>query len=117
MAWAIAGAAGIVLVGRSAKTLEHTATNVAKAGSSHLLLQTTDVVDEVSVKELFEKIKRNFGKAHVLVNTVGSMAQGMIGDNPLTTWWRDFVSTAASVSVSIQESELISSMQSTGNQR
>ena len=92
-AWAQAGAAGIVLVGRKAESLNLTVDNVAKISNSiPVLTQPADIADESSVKTLFEKVKAKFGKAHVLVNAAGSMGGGMIGDAPLASWWQDFVS-------------------------
>lgn len=92
VSWATAGAAGIVLVGRNAKTLQLTESNIAKASQSVIVLTLpTDVTIESDVKMLFEKTKAKFGNVHVLINSAGSMAQGMVGDAPLTSWWGDFV--------------------------
>ena len=92
MAWAEAGAAAIVIVGRNPSTLEMTAKKIAAVGkSTPVLAHPTDVSSESSVKELFERIREKFDKAHVLVNAAGTMSQGMIGDAPLASWWGDFV--------------------------
>ena len=92
-AWAQAGAAGIVLVGRKAETLNLTVENISKVSKSiPIIAEPTDVTDEASVKSLFDEVKAKFGKAHVLVNSAGTMGGGMVGDVPLASWWIDFVS-------------------------
>ena len=92
-AWAQVSAAGIVLVGRKAETLNLTVDNITKISKSiPLIAEPTDVSDESSVKSLFAKVKAKFGKAHVLVNAAGSMGGGMVGDVPLASWGADFVS-------------------------
>ena len=92
-AWAQAGAAGIVLVGRKAETLNLTAENISKVSKSiPVIAEPTDITNETSVKSLFDKVKAKFGKAHVLVNSAGTMGGGMVGDVPLPSWWMDFVS-------------------------
>ena len=116
-AWAQADAAGIVLVGRKAETLNITAEGIAKASKSvPTLVEPTDISDESSVKSLYEKIKAKFGKAHVLVNSAGSMGGGPIGDVPLASWWADFVSTVFQTSGGIQDTHLTNHLV-TGDQR
>ena len=89
-----------MLVGRNAETLEHTNKNVAAISeSSRVLVLPTDVSNEPSVKALFEKVKDQFGKVHILVNAAGTMGGGPIGDIPLASWWGDFVSTASRVGI------------------
>ena len=106
-AWVQAGAAGIVLVGRKAETLNITAESIAKASKSvPTLVEPTDISDESSVKSLFEKVKARFGKAHVLVNSAGSMGGGPVGDVPVASWWADFVSTVFQTSSGIQDTLL-----------
>lgn len=92
-AWAQAGAAGIVLAGRKAESLELTADNVSQISKNiPIIVQRTDVSDETSVRSLFAKTKTQFSKVDVLVNAAGSMGGGMIGELPLASWWADFVS-------------------------
>lgn len=91
-AWAQAGAAGIVLVGRSIDTLNLTVDNISKINKSiPVVAEATDVSNESSVKSLFAKVKSKFGKAHVLINSAATMATGKIGDIPLGSWWSDYV--------------------------
>lgn len=92
-AWAQAGAAGIILVGRKADTLNLTAENIAKISSSVPVISVpTDVTIESCVQQLFQKAKGKFDKVQVLVNAAGTMGGDMIGDAPLASWWADFVS-------------------------
>ena len=84
-----------MLVGRNPETLALTYKNIAAVSKSiRVLAQPTNVSDEPSVKALFEKVKGDFGKAHVLVNAAGSMGGGLMGDAPLASWWGDFASAA-----------------------
>ncbi len=84
-------------MGRKAETLNLTAENISKISKSiSIIVEPTDVSDESSVKSLFGKIKAHYGKAHVLVNSAGSMNGGMIGDIPMASWWGDFVGDSCS---------------------
>ena len=57
MAWAEAGAAGTVIVGRNRSTLEMTSKKIAEVGkSTPVLAHPTDVSSESSVEELFERV-------------------------------------------------------------
>lgn len=93
-AWAHAGAAGIVLVGRTADTLKLTASNIDEINSSiPVLAEPTDIANEAGVKQLFSKVKTQLGgKSYALVNSAGSMGGGQVGDVALASWWGDFVS-------------------------
>ena len=92
MALAEAGAAGIVIAGRNPSTLEMTSEKIAAVGNSTpVLAHPTDLSSVSSVKELFERVREKFDKAHVLVNAAGTMSQGRIEDTPFASWWRDFV--------------------------
>jgi NAD(P)-dependent dehydrogenase (short-subunit alcohol dehydrogenase family) len=91
-AWAQAGAAGIVLVGRSIDTLNLTVDNISKINKSiPVVAEATDVSNESSVKSLFAKVKAKFGKAHVLINSAATMASGKIGDILPGSWWSNYV--------------------------
>ena len=91
-AWAQAGAAGIVLIGCTAETLNLTVDNVSKINQAiPVIAEPTDVSNEASVKSLFAKVKAKFGKAHVLVNAAAKLTQGLIGDVPVASWWSDYV--------------------------
>lgn len=91
-AWAQAGAAGIVLIGRTTETLDLTLRNVSNIDASiPTIAEPTDVSKESSVKSLFAQVKTKFGKAHVLVNCATKWTQGPIGDVPVESWWSDYV--------------------------
>ena len=91
-AWAQAGAAGIVLIGRTAETLNLTVDNISKINKSiPVIAEPTDVSNESSVKSLFAKVKARFGKAHVLINSAVKVTPGPIGDVPVESWWGDYV--------------------------
>ena len=93
-AWAQAGAAGIVLIGRSADTLKLTASNIDKINNSiPVIAEPTDIANEAGVKKLFSKVKAELsGKSYALVNCAGTMGGGQVGDVALASWWADFVS-------------------------
>ena len=91
-AWAQAGAAGIVLIGRTTETLNLTVNNISKIDASiPVVAEPVDVADESKVKALFARVKTRFGKAHVLVNNAAAMSPGLIGEVPIASWWRDYV--------------------------
>ncbi|MDI1485926.1 MAG: hypothetical protein OHK93_004115 [Ramalina farinacea] len=91
-AWAQAGAAGIVLIGRSADTLKLTASNIDKINNSiPVIAEPTDIANEAGVKKLFSKVKAELGgKSYALVNCAGTMGGGQVGDVALTSWWADY---------------------------
>ena len=69
-----------------------TSEKIAAVGkSTPVLAHSMDVSSQSSVKELFERVREKFDKAHILVNAAGTMSRGMIGDTPLAFWWGDFV--------------------------
>lgn len=91
-AWAIAGASGIVLAGRSVDTLNAAAENVKSINKDiKILIQKTDVASEADVEELYKKVNEKFGRADVVVNNAATAATGNIGDIEPGTWWRDYV--------------------------
>ena len=92
-AWAIAGAAGIVLVGRNTDSLDAAAQNVKSVNKDvPTLVQKADIASEADVQALYEAVKRNFSKADVLVNSAGVLSLGKIGEAEPAAWWKDFVS-------------------------
>lgn len=92
-AWAIAGAEGIILVGRKASLLQEPAEAIASINKDvKVLTVTADLTSEADVEELFSQAKTTFGKVDVVVNTAGTMTGGPIGDMTPQQWWTDFVS-------------------------
>ena len=93
VAWATAGAAGIVLIGRNVETLNSTAEKIkAIAGSPTVLVQSTDVTSESSVKALYEKVGTQFKAVDVLINNAATFNYQNTGDTEPALWWHDFVS-------------------------
>ncbi|THY10096.1 NAD(P)-binding protein [Aureobasidium pullulans] len=90
-AWAIAGAEGIILVGRKAAQLQEPAEAIASINKKvKVLIVTADLTSEADVEELFSQAKTTFGKVDVVVNTAGTMTGGPIGDMTPQQWWTDF---------------------------
>ncbi|CAD0031424.1 unnamed protein product [Aureobasidium pullulans] len=90
-AWAIAGAEGIILVGRKASLLQEPAEAITSINEDvKVLIVTADLTSEADVEELFRQAKVTFGKVDVVVNTAGTMTGGPIGDMTPQQWWTDF---------------------------
>ncbi|CAD0044998.1 unnamed protein product [Aureobasidium pullulans] len=90
-AWAIAGAEGIILVGRKASLLQEPSEAIAYINQDVKVLKiTADLTSETDVEELFRQAKATFGKVDVVVNTAGTMTGGPIGDMTPQQWWTDF---------------------------
>ncbi|KEQ88965.1 NAD(P)-binding protein [Aureobasidium pullulans EXF-150] len=90
-AWAIAGAEGIILVGRKASLLQEPAGAISSINKDvKVLTMTADLTSEADVEELFSQAKTTFGKVDVVVNTAGTMTGGPVGDMIPQQWWTDF---------------------------
>ncbi|KAG2162034.1 hypothetical protein JADG_001773 [Aureobasidium aubasidani] len=90
-AWAIAGAEGIILVGRKASLLQEPAEAISSINKDvKVLTVTANLTSEADVEELFSQAKTTFGKVDVVVNTAGTMTGGPIGDMTPQQWWTDF---------------------------
>ncbi|THY18795.1 NAD(P)-binding protein [Aureobasidium pullulans] len=90
-AWAIAGAEGIILVGRKASLLQEPAGAISSINKDvKVLTVTADLTSEADVEELFSQAKTTFGKVDVVVNTAGTMTGGPVGDMIPQQWWTDF---------------------------
>jgi NADP-dependent 3-hydroxy acid dehydrogenase YdfG len=51
----------------------------------------TDIKNAESVTSFWEKVKEKFGHADVLINNAASVGGGTVTDQPLDSWWNDFV--------------------------
>jgi NAD(P)-dependent dehydrogenase (short-subunit alcohol dehydrogenase family) len=78
----------VVLAGRRSEVLEQT---LAEAGTyrSRALAIPTDVSDAASVRDLFEKTKKTFGRLDLLFNNAGTNAAPIhLEDLPVEEWRR-----------------------------
>lgn len=75
--------AKIVLAGRTAAKLEHTARGLGLSEDRYLIMEA-DVSKEADVKAMFEKTVERFGKVDIIFNNAGSEgAIARIGDYPI----------------------------------
>ena len=80
-AWAMAGAAVFILVGRNVGALNLTAGHIKIiAGSAAIIVQGTDITSESSVKTLYEKIATHFKVVDVLINNAATLEYQNTGD-------------------------------------
>ena len=87
-AWALAGAEGIALVGRTEKTLKVAA---KVAGKVPTLVVPIDITSEKAVDELFANVKQHFGRADVLVHAAAVIAHATVDESETSVWWSHFV--------------------------
>ena len=95
MAWSTAGAAGIVLVGRTAASLEQAAKDLAVPH----LVAPGDVTSSADARRVMDQAVTRFGKVDVLINSHGHMNdpnEAGIGKLDPDLWWGDFVGLHAS---------------------
>ena len=77
------------------ETLNSTAEKIKKiAGSATILVQSTDITSEDSVKTMYEKVGTHFKAVDVLINNAGTLNNESTGDIEPAQWWRDFVSNS-----------------------
>ncbi|KAI4956944.1 hypothetical protein J4E86_005416 [Alternaria arbusti] len=90
-AWAIAGAKGIVLVGRNKDLLAEPASAIASLSpETKVLSATADLTNEAEVQNLFKKATDAFGTVDVVVHAAGSMVGGPVGDLEPSVWFSDY---------------------------
>ena len=91
----------VVLAGRRADKLEETA---KEAGNAKTLSVPTDVSDPESIKALFERVKKEFGRLDVLFNNAGIGAPAVpMEELPLETWKKVVDTNLTGVFVCTQE--------------
>jgi NAD(P)-dependent dehydrogenase (short-subunit alcohol dehydrogenase family) len=84
----------VVLAGRHAETLAQTATEAGLHGSRAFVVPT-DVSDEASVRELFDKTRQKFGRLDLLFNNAGIGAPAVpLEELPIEQWRRVLASTS-----------------------
>ncbi|KAI1174694.1 NAD(P)-binding protein [Nemania sp. FL0916] len=90
-AWAIAGAAGIVLTGRKIDVLNDVAADLQAVRSDvKVLAHPADLRSEDSVKQLWAQAETAVGRIDVLINDAGTMNYAPIGGIEPSQWWNDF---------------------------
>jgi NAD(P)-dependent dehydrogenase (short-subunit alcohol dehydrogenase family) len=78
----------VVLAGRHAENLAQTATEAGRDGSRAFVVPT-DVSDEASVRELFDKTRQKFGRLDLLFNNAGIGAPAVpLEELPIEQWRR-----------------------------
>ena len=80
----------VVLVGRRSVTLEEAASQAGPAAGRALVV-AADVSDPASVRELFEKTKKTFGRLDVLFNNAGTGAPAVPLEELTIEQWRRVV--------------------------
>lgn len=80
----------VALAGRRASALEETAAMAAPGGGA-MLAVPTDVSKPESVRALFEKIRRAFGRLDVLFNNAGANAPGIPMEDLTYEQWSEVV--------------------------
>ncbi|KAI9805011.1 MAG: hypothetical protein M1833_006314 [Piccolia ochrophora] len=90
-AFAKAKPKAIVLTSRNANELAAAAQELRNLAPDVKILDVpADVTNENSVKDLFQKVKENFGSADVLVNNAGVFKSfGPLADASPKEWWED----------------------------
>ncbi|KAF2679931.1 NAD(P)-binding protein [Lentithecium fluviatile CBS 122367] len=85
--WAESGAKGVVLVGRDAKKLEDTVSDI----KGDILIAAGDLSNEDNVKGIFDKSVAKYGTVDVVVNAAGrGNVDTMIGKVLPSQWWLDY---------------------------
>ncbi|KAL1616850.1 hypothetical protein SLS56_011259 [Neofusicoccum ribis] len=93
LAFARAGAQGIVLASRSQKNVDAVRDAVKKEnGAVEVLAIAADISNEQDVERLFAAAQAKFPVIHTLVNNAGVLTSGFdaIGKVAPSTWWADF---------------------------
>ncbi|KAJ4347561.1 hypothetical protein N0V95_005298 [Ascochyta clinopodiicola] len=90
-AWALAGAKGIVLVGRKKELFDEPASAVkAISPSTQILALTADLTLDSDVEGLFEHAIGSLGAIDVLVHAAGGTTTGVVGDLEPDVWFKDY---------------------------
>ena len=91
----------VVLAGRRADKLEETA---KEAGNAKTLAVPTDVSDPESIRALFARVKKEFGRLDVLFNNAGIGAPAVpMEELPLETWKKVVDTNLTGIFVCTQE--------------
>ncbi|KAK6222811.1 hypothetical protein LQW54_000620 [Pestalotiopsis sp. IQ-011] len=86
--WSIAGAEGIVLVGRNAESLQKAEDDLASAS------KVTSVIADVALVQdtdrVFHQTLDRFGRVDVVVTAFGTMNVAAVGAQDPALWWENF---------------------------
>ena len=83
----------MVLVSRNEAGLEEVKDEFHAINKDVLVeIVPTDIKNAESVASFWEKVKEKFGHADVLVNNAAVVSGGTVVEQPLDSWWNDFVS-------------------------
>ena len=92
--WARAGASGIVIVARRLQLLQGIAKEIKSISpETKVLTVKADIQSEEDIKTLFAQVKNVFGRpVDVVLNNAGYLQdEQMIGETPVSEWWKAFV--------------------------
>ena len=92
-AFAKAGPNAIVLVSRNETRLgdvRHEIHAINKDVKVEII--PTNIKNAESVASFWEEVKEKFGHADVLMNNAASVGGGTVSEQPIDSWWNDFVS-------------------------
>lgn len=93
LAFARAGAQGIVLVSRSQKNADAVRDSIkAENPSLEVLALAADISDEQAVEDLYAAVRARFTTVHILVNNAGVLTSDVdvVGKVLPAKWWTDF---------------------------
>lgn len=91
-AWAIAGAAAIVITGRKVDVLNAVAASLREIpGAAKIVAHPADLRSESEVQQLWETARAQVGRIDVLINDASRMGWGAMGSVEPSEWWLDYV--------------------------
>ena len=91
-AFAKAGSKGIVLVARTADTLETVTQEIHDINKDiEILTIPMDLGSTQAIIALWDKVKEKFGHADILTNNAGSRYEKRLIESSSGLWWKNFV--------------------------
>lgn len=93
-AWAIAGAAAIIITGRKVDVLNEVAgtlRELAAAKETKIVAHAADLRSESDVRDLWATARAEVGHIDVLINDAGRMNWAAMGNMEPSEWWLDYV--------------------------
>ncbi|KAF7538266.1 hypothetical protein G7054_g3070 [Neopestalotiopsis clavispora] len=86
--WSLAGAKGIVLVGRNAESLRKAENDLASSSQVHSIV--ADVASVEDTDSVFKQTLKIFGHINVVVTAFGTMNVAPVGAQHPSAWWQNF---------------------------